>query len=118
MAVRIYTDTELRAIASFDVKMMKRFVPRRVREAMLLRRNLQISLAYYSKMQRRGASGLDQVQGGIIHLCRMIELWARDAFMRYYFPRRLAAAAGRVSRVQVKETLKAEWERYAKRVAY
>ena len=119
MAVRIYTDAELVKLSTLPAAVITKGIKNKsVKEVLLLRRNLLISLSAYStKHPSRGR--LDKVQAGTIWICKQIETTARDAFMRFYFPRLWATEKARgASKLTVKLNLKKKWEDIIKRTGY
>lgn len=119
MAVRVYSPAELNNIAQMqahDFKTsLRSMTPHR---AMLLRRNLQISLAHYSKSipSRNGGT---HIHKGITKACSIIEMACYRAYMHSRFPREWAIAQGRgVPKRAVKKKIKADWEKFVKRNSY
>jgi len=83
MAVSLYNNTDLKLIADMKPDDLRKILAvKNIRELLIFKRNLQISLAAYSKIRpaSNGGNKLDYIQGSIIGLCKQIEIAARNAF--------------------------------------
>lgn len=120
MAVAIYNTEELTKIASYSAKKISRgLAGMTAKQVLLLRRNLQISLAAYATKNPSRNGKLDPIHGGIVWVCRQIEMRAREAFMAFYFPRIWPEAKAKgISKLMVKQKLLAKWETLLARTGY
>lgn len=120
MAISIYTTAELEHIASAPAKFIsKKMAGTTAKQALLFRRNLQISLSAYSTRNPSRNGKLDPVQAGIIWVCRQIEMRAREAFMRHYSPRLWPEAQAKgMSKLTLKQELKKRWEEVLAKTGY
>lgn len=123
MAIGIYSAEELAKIATLPVKFLSRKLANmNVREVLLLRRNLQISLAAYStkkKVERRYKPRLDNAEAGIIFVCRQIEMRAREAYFKHCFKRSWPDAQTKgVTKLAFKQILNAKWEKILSQTGY
>lgn len=120
MAVSMFNEVDLRllcAMSNFELKRV--LATKTIREALIFRRNLQISLADYSK--RHPAIGkIDAIQGNALLVCKRIEDEARNAYTLTGW-RRLKAANPNMTltqKVERKEKLKRSWELLLKSFSY
>lgn len=120
MAVSMLTDTDLRLLAGMDTKALRKLLmTKSVREALIFRRNLQISLAAYSK-SHPAIGRVDVIQGQIIGICHQIESAARNAFTVSYWRKIKAKYPNMtlIERVSRKGTIRKEWEKLLKSFSY
>jgi hypothetical protein len=121
MAVSFLTETDLRLLAGMSHADLKKLVSTKsVREALIFRRNLQISLTSYSKLHPAIGGKLDIVHASILGICRHIEIAARDAFCLSYWRKMKAKFPGMslTERVERKSKIKTDWEKLLKTLSY
>lgn len=120
MAVSIFNNTDLKLLADMKHEDLRKIVAvKTIRELLIFKRNLQISLASYSKMNP-AHDKLNYIQGSIIGLCKQIENAARDSFTLLFW-RKIKAKYPNMTpteRVSRKHKIKTEWERINKSYSY
>jgi hypothetical protein len=120
MAISFFTDTDLRLLAGMAVKdLRKLLMTKSVREALIFRRNLQVSLASYSKTHP-AIGHIDMIQGQVIGICKQIEMAARNAFTVTYWRKIKEKYPNMtlIERVSRKTTIRTEWEKLLKSFSY
>lgn len=119
MAIAVYSDTELANLSRMPTAVFQRkLASLSMREALIFRRNLQISLASYSK--RRGArDAFDPLQAAIIKACYLIEKTCRTTFLAATFAKawRIGQLRG-MSKAAVKTDVLKKWEKLIARSNY
>ena len=120
MAISIYGKEDLIRIATMPTKLVSmKMAGKSVKEVLLLRRNLQISLTAYSKIYPAKNGRLDPVHAGIIWVMKQIEMRAREAFMKHYFPRMWPESKRKgMSKLSLKIDLKKQWESILKKASF
>lgn len=120
MAVTFLSDTDLRLMAAMPpAKLRKILSTMSLREALIFRRNLQVSLASYSKKHPARGS-LDLIQGQVIGICKQIENAARDAYTVAFW-RKIKAAHPNMTQTEKfgrKYKIKTDWEKLLKTYSY
>ena len=110
----IYSDADLILISKMDDAMLGRFLGgMSARQALTIRRNLQISLAHYSK-KFPARKKLDLVHGSTLLICRKIERAVRDAYTLQKW-RKIKAQFPRLSereKIEKKNEIKANFEKF------
>lgn len=124
MAISIMSDNDLVLISKMSTEKLRAMIaPMNVREAMIFRRNLQISVASYSKKHRGHddkMGGLDFVQAQIIGICAQIERQARNAFSITSWRKCKKEKKDMTysEKFQEKERIKREWDKVLKTFSY
>lgn len=120
MAVTMLNDTDLRLLCGMsDIELRRLISTKTIREALIFRRNLQISLADYSK-KHPAIGRIDRIQGNALLICKRIEDEARNAYTLTGW-RRLKASNPNMTltqRIERKEKLKKSWESLLKTYSY
>jgi hypothetical protein len=121
MAVSMFNDTDLKIIAGMEVQKLRSILGgKSINEILIFRRNLQISLANYSKKNRSKNGKLDPIHGAIIGLCHQIETMARNTFTLGYWRRVKREIKGLTpdSKRTWKIKIKNEWEKIIMRFSF
>lgn len=120
MAVSLFNDTDLRLLCKMSHSELKKVLATKtVKEALIFRRNLQISLTQYSK-KFPAIGRLDEVQGNALLICKQIENAARNAFTVTGW-RKIKASMPNMSlteKIERKSFIKAQWEKLLRTYSY
>lgn len=121
MAVSVYSETDLRLIAAMDGPKIERLLAgRSINNAMIMRRNLQISLAAISKKNPATGGKLTPLQGAIIWICGVIERVSMRHFclMAWRKCKKAKKDMTESEKLMEKLKIKGEWEKYLKRMSF
>lgn len=120
MAISMLSDTDLRLLAGMNHTELKRLISTKtIREALIFRRNLQISLTAYSK-KHPAIGRLDPIQGNAILICKRIEDEARNAYTLTSW-RRIKAKNPNFTlteKIERKRTILTAWEKLLRTFNY
>lgn len=122
MAVSLLNPTDLILISRMNNEETHKLIASKsINQALIFRRNLQISLADYSK-NHPAVGRFDIVQGKIIGICKQIELGARDAYSltmwRQLKKSKLYSEMSEKERWKHKIKIRDEWEKIIARFSY
>lgn len=119
MAIAIYSESELQNFSALPRRrrllQMARFS---IHEALIFRRNIQISMAKYAEKHRQEGA-FDPVIAGCYSALHDLETLARRAFVSAFAPRMRAAAAGDAEAYKrARKSILARWEKLFARSSY
>ena len=116
----IYGQADLVLIGAMNDAQLGKFLNGlSAKQALNIRRNLQVSLAVYSK-KHPAIGRLDQVQGSVILICKKIEEAVRNAYTLQKW-RKIKAQYPNMSALEKQERknlVKANWEKFIKAHSY
>ena len=115
MAVSIFSTADLILISQMTTDKLQMFVDNRsVRNALILRRNLQISLTHYSNVNPSRGGRLDMVQAKIISIIKLIETAARNAYTihKWRDAKKKNPVMTEREKIIKKKEIKRSWERF------
>jgi len=121
MAVSCYSDNDLYLIAAMpEEKFVQLIFGQTVKSALIMRRNLQITLAAHAKKNPGDRKKLSVLQGKILMLCGVIERATRNAFTISAWRKAKKAKKDMTYSEKLEEKLriKGEWENILKRMSY
>lgn len=119
MAIAVYSEAELRAFASLDrTKRLTRMARMSIKEALIFRRNLQISLVQYAAKHKQNGA-FDVTVAGVYRALHDLESLTRRAFVAALAPQ-YARAVGNdaASRKRAKKQALEKWEKLLARSSY
>lgn len=119
MAIAVYSESELRAFALLDrTERLTRMARMSIKEALIFRRNLQISLVKYAARHRQ-VGAYDTIVAGIYKALHDLESLTRRAFVAALAPQ-YARAVGNdaASRKRAKKQALEKWEKLLARSSY
>lgn len=119
MAVSVYTTAELDNICKMpETAFVKRVLSMTLKQGLMFRRDLQVSLARYSK-RIKAVGEFDPIQAGIIRRCYIVEKMCRRAFIAAVFPKALKVGATMgLDRRRVKADVLNKWEKLIARSSF
>lgn len=119
MAIAVYSEGEMRNLAMTpDTVFKSKIMGMSLKDVLIFRRNLQISLAQYTKNARLSGK-TDMMQIRIIQHCGTIERMARATFLSATLPRalRVGATSG-LTPAKIKSDVLKKWEKLIARSSY
>lgn len=119
MAVSVYTTAELDNICKMPENVFsRRVLNMTLKQGLMFRRDLQVSLAGYSK-RSKAVGEFDPIQAGIIRRCYIVEKICRRAFIAAIFPKALKVGATMgLDRKRIKKDVLNKWEKLIARSSF
>lgn len=119
MAIAIYSQSELRNFASMPRAVRaSKLAKFSIKEALIFRRNIQMSMSKYAAIHRQGAS-FDPTVAGAYQGLHDLETLARRAFVRAHLPAMRSFAGGDKQKyARARSTVLAAWEKLLAKSSY